>query len=193
MAPWVTLVAASSGSERVVGGVSEHASPLGEAGDQIELEADEAFGRREARAESVGWLILILLVACALLGALGTGPLSSGRAASASGSLALEYQRVTHRAADDTLALEVERTAQGAEPLIVSLGGDWLEALDLRGITPEPAEQAGTPEGLELTIPMKGSGRVRIVLSVRTAAVGLTRGHVRVEGEEITFAQLVLP
>lgn len=162
-------------------------------GGALEIGSDDTFRRREFAAESVGWLVLVLLLLAALVGLLGPGPLSAAHALSPSGRVSVDYQRIAHREADDTVTIEVGRDARDTGPLTILLGGDWLEELDLRGITPEPAEQVGTPDGLELTIPTSGSGRVRVVLALRTGAIGSTHATVRVGGEDVSFTQFVLP
>jgi hypothetical protein len=162
-------------------------------GGALEIESDDTFRRRESAAESVGWLLLVLVLLAALVGLLGPGPLSAGQARSPSGRVSVHYQRVAHREADDTVTIELARDAGDTALLTIGLGGDWLEELDLRGITPEPSEQVGTPDGLELRIPTSGSGRVRVVLALRTGDLGTTHATVRVGGEDVSFTQFVLP
>lgn len=162
-------------------------------GGGIEVQSDDTFRRREFAAESVGWLLLALVLVAAMLGLLGRGPVSSARAESPSGRVTVDYERIAHREADDTLVVEVERRAGDTEPLRVHLSGEWLADLDLRGVSPEPSEQTGTPDGLELVIPTSGTGRIRVVLSLRTRALGLTHGSLRAGGEDVGFTQLVLP
>ena len=58
---------------------------------------------------------------------------------------------------------------------------------------PQPSEETATPEGVDLTIPVRGGGPVRVVLSFRMRALGPTQGVLRSGGEEIRFTQLVLP
>lgn len=161
-------------------------------GGPLQLDSDDAFTRREFTAESVGWLLLGLLLVAGMLGALGSGPLSSARAVSSSGRMTLDYQRITHQEADDHIVVEiVGGTDQGT--ITVQVGGDWLDDLDLRQVTPQPSEERATPEGVDLTIAVSAGGPVRIVLSFRTRALGPTQGVLRAGGEEIRFTQFVLP
>ena len=77
--------------------------------------------------------------------------------------------------------------------MTIRFGGEWIEGLDLRQVTPQASKETGTPDGLDLSIPVHGGGPVRVVVSFRTRAVGLTHGMLRVGGEEIRFTQFVLP
>lgn len=156
------------------------------------MDSDDAFTSREFTAESVGWLLLALVLVAAMVGALGSGPLSSAQAASTSGRMTLDYQRITHQDADDHVVIEIV-SGTGTETVTIQLGGDWLEGLDLRQITPQAAEERGTPEGVDLTIPVRGTGPVRVVLSFRLRSLGPARGVLRARGEEIRFTQFVLP
>ena len=167
-------------------------SPAPPAGGPLHVDSDDAFTRREFTAESVGWFLLALVLGAGLLGALGSGPLSSAQAVSTSGRVTLAYQRITHQDADDHIVVEVVG-ATGTGTVTMGIGGEWLEGLDLRQVTPQAAEERATPEGVELTIPVRGGGPVRVVLSFRMRSLGPTRGVLRAGGEEIGFTQFVLP
>ena len=58
---------------------------------------------------------------------------------------------------------------------------------------PAASEETATAEGVDLAIPVRGGGPVRVVLSFRMRAVGPPQGVLRAGGEEIRFTQLVLP
>jgi hypothetical protein len=161
------------------------------AGGPLQVDSDDTFTKREFAVESVGWVVLALILAAALLGVLGSGPVSSAQAASPSGGLTLDYQRITHQDADDHVIVGIPQGATGTVTL--RFGGEWIEGLDLRQVTPQASKETGTPDGVDLSIPVHGGGPVRIVVSFRTRAVGLTHGMLRVGGQEIRFTQFVLP
>jgi hypothetical protein len=81
----------------------------------------------------------------------------------------------------------------GTGTVTIQLGGEWLDGLDLRQVTPQAQEERATSEGVDLTIPVRGAGPVRVVLSFRLRSLGPTRGVLRAGGEEIRFTQFVLP
>jgi hypothetical protein len=172
---------------------SEPAIRSARARGPLQIDSDDTFARREKVVESLGWLLLAMLVVAGLAGLLGTGPLSSARAVSPSGRVALDYQRITHREADDRVVVEIRDGADRAGTLTIHLAGEWLDDLELRQVTPAAAEESGTPDGLDLSIPASRGGPVRVVLSFRTRAIGPVDGVLRVDGEEIGFTQLVLP
>jgi hypothetical protein len=171
----------------------ERANPSAPARGELQIDSEDSFARREHVVDSLGWLLLAALVAAALAGLLGTGPVSSARAASPSGRVALDYQRITHREADDRVVVEIGPGTGRSGTLTIQLAGEWLDDLELRQVTPAPAEETGTPDGMNLSIPVSGGGPVRVVLSFRTRAIGPVDGVIRFGGEEIGFTQLVLP
>jgi len=158
------------------------ATPAPTAGGPLHVDSDDTFTSREFTAESVGWFLLALVLVAAMLGALGSGPLSSSQAASTSGRMTLGYQRITHQDADDHVVIEVV-SGTGTGAVTIQLGGEWLDGLDLRQITPRASEEGATPVGVDLTIPVRGAGPVRVVLSFRMRSLGPTRGVLRAGGE----------
>ena len=162
-------------------------------GGPLQVDSDDAFTKREFAVESVGWVLLSAVLVAALLGALGPGPLSSAEGVSPSGGVTLDYQRITHTDADDQVVVGIVGGASGTGTVTIRFAGEWIEGLDLRQVTPQASEETATPEGLDLSIPVRGGGPVRVVVSFRTRGFGLTHGLLRVGGEEIPFTQFVLP
>lgn len=157
------------------------------------LDVEPGFQRREWRAESIGWVLLGVLLLLAVAGAAGAGVLSWATATSDRGSVSLQFERVEHREADATLTLTLRSSGAGAQDAAVMLTGGWLDAVDLRGVVPQPAEQVSTAGGLQLRFPVAGASEVRVSLSYRAQRTGLLRGGVAAAGESVAFWQLVLP
>ena len=59
----------------------------------LELHQDPRFTRRIAAIQRAGWVVMGLVIAAALLGLFGAGPLSRATAEAADGTLRLEYDR----------------------------------------------------------------------------------------------------
>jgi hypothetical protein len=79
----------------------------------LEIPEDLPFQRREWVAERVAWAVMALLIAGALLGFFGTGPLSRTTAGDEAGPLWLEYERFARLLAAG--ALESARGAGRSE------------------------------------------------------------------------------
>jgi hypothetical protein len=160
----------------------------------LQVEQHDAFQRQEWRAQRVGWLMMALLVLAALTGLLGgPGPLSWTTATGADGALQVEYQRLGHFEADEVVTVTVASAAVTGDSVDVELAGGWLQAVDVRGITPEPREQLATPYGLRLTFATEPGAELSVQMTYRPAAIGNLYGGVRLEGETVGFGQFVYP
>ncbi len=158
---------------------------------RIQVPQESAFHRREWRLERVGWVGLSLVFLAALAGGLGTGPLSAAQSRTMSGHVELQYQSVTHREADDTLTIVFDSPPSGQADLQIL--GDWVDAGDIRSVSPEPASQKAIPAGLSLEIETAGTETSTVVISFRLSAPGPVTGEVRVDGQSVPFTQVVLP
>jgi hypothetical protein len=159
----------------------------------LEIRQDERFQQREWRLERIGWTLITLFLLAGLLGLLGPGPLSWATARSDGGLVEVEYQRFTHWVADDTVEIRVAPDAVEAGAFEVTLTGDWVEAADLQGITPQPSEQRSTPQGVVLQVPVEDPADAHVQLSFRAQSVGRLHATVTAGGESARFTQLVWP
>lgn len=159
----------------------------------LEIRQHKQTQQREWRLERVGWTLIALFVLAGLLGLLGPGPLSWATTRSDGGLVEVEYQRFTHWIADDTVDIHVGSDAVQGDTFEVTLTGDWVEAADLNGITPEPSEQMSTPQGLVLQIPVQDPADAHVGLSFRATSFGRLHATVTVGSESAQFSQLVWP
>lgn len=155
------------------------------------LDIDPRFQRREWRLERIGWVLLGLFLVAALAGAAGSGWLSWATTSSSSGTLALDYERISHRQSDAFATLTV--AAPRAAKVTVEISGDWVEATDLRSISPEPASQTAIPGGLRFEVALEHCISCEIGLAFRAQRPGLLAARVSALGEHVSFRQLVLP
>ena len=105
----------------------------------------------------------------------------------------LVHERIEHREADSTLTLTLRTGPTPEGDVGVLLTGDWVHAVDLRGIVPEPGEQVSTGEGLRLLFPVAGASEVHLAISYRAQRIGVLRGGVSALGGSLEFWQVVLP
>jgi hypothetical protein len=93
--------------------------------------------RRFWVAERIGWGVLTLIVLAALLGLFGTGPLDRATAVAATGALRADYPRFARIQSPLSVTLRFEPPAGQARAQIW-LEQSYLDAIDLKRITPEP-------------------------------------------------------
>ena len=153
----------------------------------------EAFKRREWRAERIGWLLTALLVVVAALGLLGPGPLSWTHATAANELVRVDYQRFGHLEADDKLTVTFAPAAVTDRSISLELAQEWVEAVDIDTITPQPDQQVATPYGLRLTVATEPGTEVTVQISYRAGDAGPIDAGVRHAGVTIPFHQLIYP
>src|SRR5688500_10694050 len=111
----------------------------------LEIEQDLRYQAWEWPLQRIGWILMGLIVLGALLGFLGEGPLTKKTAATADGSLSLQYGQVLHYHNPTQLRLQVAAGATQGNELRLSLSASYLEAIDIKTIAPKPLRmEAGT-------------------------------------------------
>jgi hypothetical protein len=163
--------------------------------DRIEqLDDDLPYQRREWRAQRFGWWALTLFVAAAALGVFGGGPLSRATAASADGGLRLDYDRFVRSGAPARIFVHVagRPAADPGGPLQLEFSRDFIDAIRLERVTPEPASILVGPDIVSLHLPNAGNGHTTVVLDFEPLRAGRLTGRVAAGGgPAITFTQLV--
>jgi hypothetical protein len=159
----------------------------------LQINQNERFQRREWRLERIGWVIVGAFVLAGLVGLLGTGPLSWATARSEQGFVAVEYQRITHHEADDSLSLVLPADAVEDGTISVELSGSWVAGVDVQSISPQPAEERAVPDGVVVDIAVERPGPTTVVIGFRAQQYGTLEATVTVGGDTTSFTQLVLP
>ena len=165
----------------------------------LDVRQDERFQHREWTAERVGWALMGLLVVAGLLGFLGKGPFSWATARSDRGWVAVEYQRVNHHEADDSIVLAFAPQAVENDAITAELTGSWVSGVDRQGISPQPAEEMLIPGGVVLEFPVERAGTLdtgpalTVTVTFRAQEYGGLSGEVAVVDERASFTQFVLP
>jgi hypothetical protein len=168
------------------------AASTGTGTEGLDVEHDEPFERREWRVESVGWGVLALFIVAALSGLLGAGPASWSQRTSGDGGLSVRYQRVTHLQADDRLEVLVRQGPARADAVLVELTGSWVDAIEVRRMSPQPLEEHAAPGALRLRMAAQ-DGTVRLRLAFHAGQAGWQEARVSAAGASVQIRQFVLP
>jgi hypothetical protein len=124
----------------------------------LELHTDLAFQRWEWRLQRLGQAVLGLVVILALAGLFGGGPLGTARTATADGTLAASYERFARRGSHTRVRVDMRPARGGQHTLRVSR--DYVQAVEIRQMTPSPSEVALRPEGTDLVFDLENAGAV---------------------------------
>lgn len=86
-----------------------------------------------------GWLAMGLLLAAALAGFLGPGPLGYRRASSSDGSIVLEYHAVQRNSAPADLRLQLHPAKDEQKEVRLAVSRSFADAITPEHIVPRPA------------------------------------------------------
>ncbi|MBM1171521.1 hypothetical protein [Microvirga arabica] len=167
----------------------------GEDPRSIEVDEDMAWQRRTWTIQRFGWFAMGGLVLTALTGVFGYGPVSWQEASDPVGLVRIEYERFQRQGSEFTLRVDVapEATAENAIPLRVS--GTFLDAVEVKGIAPEPREARSLGGDVEYVFPLAQPGQpVTIRFALKLREVGSHSAEIRLSGREpARLSQFIYP
>ncbi|HET6380028.1 MAG TPA: hypothetical protein VFH63_03215 [candidate division Zixibacteria bacterium] len=167
--------------------------PLQRVGE-LEIDHDLAFQRREWIMERIGWTAMLVIAVAGLLGLFGTGLLSAAEA-QGEGNLLLRYGRFERFNAPAELAFTVPAEAASPDGTFgISISRDYLAAVQVEAITPEPADVAADGDWLTYTFASSTPGSITVVFHLEHDAIGPRQLLVRLgDGEPMAIGQFVYP
>jgi hypothetical protein len=161
----------------------------------IQVDEDMVWQQRTWTIQRLGWLAMGGLVLTALTGVFGYGPVSWQQATDPAGFVRVEYERFQRRGSEFTLRVDVapQATADNVVPLRVS--GSFLDAVEVKGIAPEPREARSLGADIEYMIPVAQSGQAATIrFALKRRAVGSHSAEIGLSGREpARFTQFVYP
>lgn len=161
----------------------------------LEIAVDEAFQRHEWRAERVGWLVMIVIVLCGLLGLLGGhGLLSNATVGDVGAPLRIEYLRFVTFLSDTQVRMVVQTEPDQSE-VRVEINQDYIDANEIVDVKPEPDRVEASREGQIYVFSLDAPGNETILnFQLRVQEVGLQQAWVRLDsGYRLTFDQYIYP
>jgi len=143
-----------------------------------DLDRQVRFHRLEWRFQRIGWVLVALFLALALVGVFGSGPLSHASAQAATGRI--EYERfVRDGSPTELLIIPAGGAAQGVSR--VEISADYLKAFRVTRVTPEPKTVRRAGEQLVYEFASSSSGAL-ISLQTDPQQLGRHRVVVRIDG-----------
>ncbi|MFC7401655.1 hypothetical protein [Citricoccus sp. GCM10030269] len=163
----------------------------------LDIRQDDRFQQREWRVEQVGTVLLVLFLLAGVLGLVGKGLFNQASAASENGALEMEYQRVAHYKADQTVTFTVSEEAIEDDTVTLVLTGPWVQEVNMSSINPEPDTQYATPDGMAMEFAVHQPGDLEIDFSVMADQRWMLDAHAAVAtnsaSDSVSFSQLILP
>jgi hypothetical protein len=165
----------------------------GRSDNSIQVTEDLAFQIRMSRFQRIALWFFPLLLAGALAGLAGGGPLSRTMVQDAAGVLRLRFDRFARSTAPQTLELKI-CSEEAGHAFELSMDAEFLRRVQIESITPQPIEQSGFADGIRLSINVNPPGHCALILiRYRPIAAGWLHGRLRVEQSNVSFDQFVYP
>lgn len=143
------------------------------------LEIDENFQHHVKgwRLKRIGWALMALIIAAALGGLLGPGPYSD-KSIQGPGGLHLDYQSIARYNAPTHFHLQVPG---GSDDLELSIPAEFVKAIELERINPEPKEMRLDGEKHTWIFPRK-EGSSEVMINFRPQGFGAKKCRLEVKG-----------
>lgn len=181
----------------------------------LQINQDLPHERLEWKIERVAWCIVALVLAAALAGLLGPGPLSRVTAGHAGGPLRLEYNRLTRYQSSEYVRVSVG--PEGVEPTGVAVTNDvapqsttsdspagrirlfiaasFIERIHLQHIDPEPESVEVQANGSVFTFRAATEQPATIVFHYQPSAFGRIQASIHSVSSDarLDFTQFCFP
>lgn len=178
-------------SRRIAAEASSTGRDFGDA-----IEEDLRFQIRSWRLQRAGWVLGVVLIAAAVVGLFGNGPMSTATARSADGAVEVTYDRLARHGSPTRLNVDVHPALVGDGPVVIWLAREFLDGLEIEAVIPEPARVVDSERrtGYEFDVEHVGSDGLDVTFRVRYDDVFLRHGELSVGSEDpIAFDMLVYP
>ena len=163
---------------------------------QLEIDEDIAFQRKAWQVQRIGWVILTLLIICALLGLLGgMGMFSTATLGSEAVGFQLTYARFTRLLKPTSLRIEVAIQEGSQSPVQLFISQDYLDSIEIEQITPNPETVYAASDRLVYSFPVVPSANsIVVTFDFKLDVFGLISGRLGLENRQaLEFMQVVYP
>ncbi|HYO81659.1 MAG TPA: hypothetical protein VES20_09675 [Bryobacteraceae bacterium] len=152
------------------------------------------FERKWHRFEMVVWVLLTLVLGCAVAGLLGGGPVARTTVLSGDGLLTVSFDRVIRTHSNYEVEVICERPSTGRGEVRLALGGALLKETPFQTTMPSPAAVQAGNKWTKLTFRTEANEPARITIVQRGQSPGAATWTVALEGgSSVTATQIVLP
>lgn len=161
----------------------------------LDVNQDLAFTRKVWTFQRVGWVAMALLLAAAMAGAFGHGPVASATASDPTGTFAVEHDRVIrHKTEYQTVFRFGPALTKGGQ-VQLWLSRAYLEKHDIMNMEPEPEGSVVQSDRLVYTFRVEEPGapaEVRFI--TKSDGYGPAPGQAGVPGgPEVALDEFVMP
>ena len=162
----------------------------------LEVSEDPQFQEKSWKVQRVGWVAMLAVIAAALLGVFGSGPVSSATARAEGSAMTASYERFIRAGGEHEVELTLDRDGATADSLArVWVSSDWLDGNRVVGVSPAPSSETVMPDRVLFSFHVARAAepvRIRLTLEARKAGVRTFLGGI--EGQRpLSFRQVAYP
>jgi hypothetical protein len=163
----------------------------GRVGD-LEQPHELEFQEREWRVGRAVWALIFAIVAATAAGLFGSGPLSSVTSQSPDGGLRVRSQRFMRYGAALRLVIDTRADADGG--VVLRISRDYLRAMRVERILPEPDRTQQDRDGLIFTFSGNAPGApIQVIADLQPASRGRVAGQIASGGARVDMTHFVYP
>lgn len=153
----------------------------------LEISQNLPFQRREWLVQRIGWVVIAVLLVAAMLGFFGPGPLSKTTASGGAGALSIEYYRFWRMASPMPLRIRIQPIANGQEEISMWISREYLEAMRVESVTPEPERVEAATDHFVYVFKLKdASSAATVMFDLEPARMGKVSGEIKVNHSAAT-------
>jgi hypothetical protein len=164
---------------------------------ELQINEDLGFQRRLWRFQTIGRIVMALVLVAALLGLLGPGLLSNGASDDSpqAGLGVKEYERFLRFMKPTTLRIGLEPGAVMEGEARIWLDRQYVEGFQIQHVTPQPERVEAGSRGLTYVFNVEDPNQpTAFWFDLQPQKMGLLQGRVGLEGKEpVSFKQFVYP
>jgi hypothetical protein len=149
--------------------------------NEYPVEDDMTFQRRSWAVERASWILMGAVAVASSLGLLSHGPLSKTTAPGKNSPVSITYERLERREASSRFTLRAAPPEKSTEAAL-RLGPEFLEAYEVRAVTPAPLRASAGANGFEAVFATSSTGEIEVHVTGRAKRFGFVRFPVEAPG-----------
>jgi hypothetical protein len=171
-----------------------HTALSGQRRTELEIDEDLEYQRRAWRFQRVGWIVIGLVLAGALWGLFGRGPLSRAVMTDPRNHIAVEYDRIARYESSFRLVIQLQPIPESSKTARLWIDRHYAQSLTIEQITPGADRAELTPDGFVYVFQVSGRQPSPITITGTMHDVGWVYGRLGTDpSDAVAFRHFVLP
>jgi hypothetical protein len=157
---------------------------------RLEVGEDPVFQEFSWKAQRIGFMVMLLFVAAAVLGLFGAGGPLAESVVRANG-LEVNYERFVRF--DTGTTIEISLPTKAGDSISVEIGRSFADAVRIDRIVPPPHSISANPKSHVYAFAPASDSPSIVTIAYAPSRVGQLDGAIRVNGHTVSFRQFAYP